>query len=85
MRGTMIWFNEVKDHGFISTEAEERLYVRGSDFAGGVRPKGRCAGLAVAFVVTDDDGARKAEEVVLVQEISPRRARLRHGGMRARS
>jgi cold shock CspA family protein len=79
MRGTMLWFNELKDHGYISTEQGERLYVHGTGFAGGVRPEGPCAGLAVAFRVTDDGGVRQAEESVLVPEVAPRRARRRHG------
>ncbi len=85
MRGTMLWFHEGKDYGFISTENRERLYVHGTGFAGGVRPEGRCAERAVAFVVTVEDGVRKADEVVFVQEAAPRRARLRHGAARARS
>ena len=80
----MLWFNEVKDHGYISTEEGERLYVEGSDFAGGDRPKGRCAGLAVSFRVSANGGPRKAEEVALVDSIAPPRARRRHGGGRAR-
>jgi cold shock CspA family protein len=80
MRGTMLWFNEVKDYGFISTEEGERLYVHGTGFADGVRPEGPCAGRPVAFLVTDDGEIRKAEESVLVPEVAPRRARRRHGG-----
>jgi hypothetical protein len=85
MRGTMLWFHEGKDYGFISTENGERLHVDGTGFTGGVRPEGRCAELAVAFVVTVDEGIRKAEEVVFVPDVAPRRARLRHGGVRARA
>jgi len=84
MQGTMLWFNETKDYGFISTEEGERLYVAGTGFAGGVRPKGRCAGLAVEFSVTENGEGRKAEESVLVTEIAPRRARRHHGGSRGR-
>lgn len=84
MRGTMLWFHEGKDYGFISTEDAERLYVHGTGFSGGIRPKGRCAQLAVAFVVTVDEGTRKAEDVHFVQDAAPRRARLRHGSIRAR-
>lgn len=80
MRGTMLWFNEDKDHGFISTEEGERLYVPGSGFTGGMSPKGRCAGLEVTFEVTEIDGVRQAEACVLVEDLSPRRARMRHGG-----
>jgi cold shock CspA family protein len=84
MRGTMLWFHERKDYGFISTEDAERLYVHGTGFSGGARPKGRCADLAVDFVVTVDGGTRQAEEVVFVEDVAPRRARLRHGASRAR-
>lgn len=84
MRGTMLWFNEDKDHGFISTEEGERLYVPGSGFRGGLNPKGRCAGLSVSFVVTEVDGVRQAQDCVLVEEAPGRRARLRRGGGRAR-
>jgi cold shock CspA family protein len=80
MRGTMLWFNEEKDYGYISTEEGERLYVPGTGFAEGRRPKGRCAGVEVTFRVTRDGGIRQAEESALVQEASPRRARRHHGG-----
>jgi cold shock CspA family protein len=84
MRGTMLWFNEEKDYGFISTEEGERLYVHGTGFAGCDRPKGRCAGLEVSFRVTEEEGVRKAEESSLVPHVAARRARRRHGGSRAR-
>jgi cold shock CspA family protein len=79
MRGTMLWFNETKDFGFITTEEAERLYVPGSSFSGGSRPKGRCAGTAVVFRVTERDGGRVAEDVALVPDIVARRARSRNG------
>ena len=81
----MLWFNEVKDFGFISTEAGERLFVHGTGFARGDRPQGRCAGTAVSFHVAQDGGTRKAEEAVLEAEISPRRARRHHGASRPRA
>jgi cold shock CspA family protein len=85
MHGTMLWFNEEKDHGFISTEEGERLYVHGTGFAGGTRPEGRCAGLEVTFELTDDGELRQAEECILVDKVPGRRARLRRsGGARAR-
>jgi cold shock CspA family protein len=77
MRGTMIWFNEEKDHGFISTEEGERLYVAGPSFQDGLRPQGRCGGLLVEFNVTESNGDREAAGAVLVDEISPPRARRR--------
>jgi hypothetical protein len=77
----MLWFNEVKDHGFIRTEEGERLSVLGTGFAGGTRPKGRCADAVVAFEVNEADG-RQAVDVVFVPEVAARRARLRHRGIR---
>jgi cold shock CspA family protein len=84
MRGTMLWFNEVKDLGFIATEEGERLLVHGPGFAGGNRPQGRCAGLEVSFEVKEVDDVRQAEDCVIIEKISPPRARLRRGGARAR-
>ncbi len=83
MRGTMLWFNEVKDFGYILTEDGERLYVPGSGFDGGTRPKGRCARSVVSFVVTETLDERKAEKVVFVPEVAPRRARMRRRGSRS--
>ncbi len=78
MRGTMLWFNEEKDHGYISTETGERLYVAGAGFADGHRPRGRCAGSPVEFQVTAYEGAREAGGCVTVEEVAPPRARRRH-------
>jgi hypothetical protein len=85
MRGEMIWFNQKKDLGFIMTEEGERLSVLGVGFAPGERPEGRCAELPVTFEVNDGTGTRQAENVVFVQQATPRRARLRGGGIRSRS
>jgi cold shock CspA family protein len=79
MRGTMLWFNEVKDHGFILTEEGERLYADGAAFAAGP-PVGACAGIAVAFELSADEGVRRAEGVGVVQKEEPRRARRRYAG-----
>jgi len=73
----MLWFNEIKDHGFIMTETGERLSVLGSGFAGGVRPVGRCAHAVVTFEINEGK-TRQAENVVFETEVAPRRARLRH-------
>jgi cold shock CspA family protein len=81
----MLWFNETKDFGFISTEAGERLYVHGTGFAKGERPKGRCAGTLVSFQVALDGEQRRAEQTVLEPESSPRRARRHHGTNRPRT
>ena len=35
MRGTMIWFNADKGHGFIRTEEDERLIVHADGFTDG--------------------------------------------------
>ena len=78
MHGTMLWFNEVDDFGFISDEAGEQVRVQGSGFVDGLRPQGRCAGRAVTFSLTADEGEQKAEQVVLVPDVDARRARRRH-------
>lgn len=82
MRGTMLWFNEVKDTGVIDTEEGERLSAPGSAFAGGMRPHGRCARAMVSFELTEIEGVRRAENVVFVAEESPRRARRRYRSAR---
>jgi cold shock CspA family protein len=78
MRGTMKWFNEEKDHGYIETEEGERLYIPGTGFAGGKRLEGRCAGLAVEFEVVGVGDSRQASDCALVEEVVPHRARRRH-------
>lgn len=83
MLGTMLWFNQMKDLGVITTEAGEGIRVYGSDFADGERPVGRCAGAVVTFGVTEQDEERKATQVSFVVEVAPRRARLRHGRFRS--
>jgi cold shock CspA family protein len=80
--GEMLWFNNVKEFGFIATEAGERLYVHGSGFRDGGGPEGRCAGLPVSFCVVGDGETTRAEDVVLVEASSPRRARMRRSGGR---
>jgi cold shock CspA family protein len=78
MRGTMVWFNEEKGHGYISTETGERLYVSEHGFLDGNAPKGRCAGLAVEFEIATSMNGRQAVGSVLVEEDPPLRARRRH-------
>jgi cold shock CspA family protein len=78
MRGTMVWFNEDKGHGYISTEAGERLFVSENGFLGGNAPKGRCAGLPVEFEVATSLQGRQAVGSVLVEQDEPRRARRRY-------
>jgi cold shock CspA family protein len=84
MRGKMIWFNETKDLGFIRTDEGERLSVLGKAFMDGQRPQGRCAHAVVSFIVRESHGERQAENVVLVEEDAPRRARLRSRVIRTR-
>src|SRR3989442_11406731 len=79
MRGAMLWFNETKNVGVITAETGERLSVERDDFEGRNSPKGRCSGRAVEFRISDDAEVRRAEQVVLVRQVSPRRARRRHG------
>jgi cold shock CspA family protein len=78
MRGTMVWFNEEKGHGYISTETGERLYVSQNGFLGGNAPKGRCAGLPVEFEVATEGEEREAVGSVLVEDPMPLRARRRY-------
>jgi hypothetical protein len=81
----MLWFNEAKDLGFILTDEGERLSVLGDGFADGKRPQGRCAQAVVSFAISETRGERQAENVVVVEEDAPRRARLRSRGIRART
>lgn len=83
MRGTILWFNQVKDLGVITTEQGEGLRVHGTDFAEGERPKERCTGALVTFGVTEQAEERKATAVSFVPEIAPRRARMRHARFRS--
>ena len=78
----MLWFNNVKDFGFIATDAGERLYVHGSGFRDGDRPQGRCAGRVVSFSVLGDAETARAEGVEFVEVPAPRRARMRHSAGR---
>jgi hypothetical protein len=82
MRGKMLWFNEVKDLGFILTDDGERLSVLGDGFADGQRPQGRCADAIVTFGIGENGGERQAENVAFVEDAAPRRARLRSRAIR---
>ncbi len=82
MLGKMLWFNEVKNFGFIQTEEGERLYVHRSAFLSGHAPVGRCAGVAVAFGVSGGEGGRTAVDVSVVAEADHGRARPRRSGTR---
>ena len=79
MRGQMLWFNNERGSGLIRTNEGERLFVDRTGFLPGLAPIGRCAGKEVSFLRqpgTGDD-VDHAVAVVMVEEHSPRRARLR--------
>ena len=80
MHGTVLWFNEVKNHGFIVTDEGERLYVHGSAFPGGNGIAGGSRGLEVSFEVATNETGRHAAEVSLTPYVAPRRARRRRSG-----
>jgi hypothetical protein len=81
MRGKMLWFNEKKDLGFILTDEGERLSVLGPAFNEGKRPEGRCAEAVVDFVIDATGAERQAQNVILVEDDAPRRARMRGRGV----
>jgi cold shock CspA family protein len=81
-RGTMIWFNNAKDLGFIASAKGERLAVRGEDFRDGSRPQGRCGGRIVAFRAEGEGPGARALDVVFVDDAAPRRARTRRSAGR---
>lgn len=85
MRGEMVWFNEAKEHGFITTEEGERLYVHQSAFAPGAVPVGRCGGRAVTFERVEDADGTRAVDVSFVDEADARRARPRRNQNSVRS
>ena len=73
----MLWFDEVKDYGFVVTDDGERLYVERGGFVDGAAPVGRCARRPVNLSVGERGGERIAVDVSLAAEESPRRARRR--------
>ena len=77
MRGKMLWFNGDKDLGYIASDEGDRVPVHGSGFVSGAGPSGRCNGIVVEFRVDELAGQPTAQEVTLVPEVMPRRARRR--------
>jgi hypothetical protein len=77
VKGTMLWFDEAKDYGFVLTDEGERLYVDRAGFVDGAAPVGRCARLPVALRIDERDGKRIAVDVSLLPEEPRRRARRR--------
>ena len=71
--GTMLWFNEAKDFGALRTTDGDRVDVPGAAFLPGQKPLGRCAGRAVQF----DHVEGHVSALAFVDELTPRRARLR--------
>jgi cold shock CspA family protein len=79
----MLWFNPLKEHGFIRTEEGERLRVDVSGFAPGHLLGDRCAGTIVEFErqPAHDEEESRATDVRVVNDDSGRRARShRRGG-----
>lgn len=77
MRGTMIWFNAAKGHGFVQTEEDERLYVAHDGFLPDNQPQQRCKGRSVSFEREIVEGEPRAVKVSFVEDADPRRARRR--------
>jgi hypothetical protein len=82
VKGTMLWFDEAKDYGFILTEEDERVFVDRDGFVERAAPVGRCARLPVSLTVTERDGTRIALDVSLVTEDPLNRARRRASSIR---
>jgi hypothetical protein len=78
MKGTLIWFNPAKGHGFIRTEEGERLRIEEAGFAPGQQIGDRCRGTAVTFDRIES-GAEEplAVGVTVIPLFAARRARLR--------
>jgi hypothetical protein len=72
-RGTMLWFNEVKDLGALRTDEGTRIEVPGEAFSAGEKPRGRCAGLEIEFQVLSSE----ISGISFVPVVAPRRARKR--------
>ena len=83
VNGTMLWFDEAKDFGFILTEEGERIYVHRSGFLPGEAPVGRCARRAVRLTATVQNGKRVAVHVSMAPEVAHGRARWRSSNTRS--
>lgn len=79
MRGTLIWFNPEKRHGFIRTEDGERLLVEEAGFEPGHLLGDRCRGTLLTFERegAGADGDARAVRVSVVPERVTGRARTR--------
>lgn len=72
-RGTMLWFNEVKDLGALRTDDGIRIEVPGEAFSAGEKPRGRCGGREIEFQVLTD----QITGIAFVPVVPARRARIR--------
>ena len=63
MKGTMLWFNPAKRHGFTRTDEGERLRVNQEGFAAREPLGGRCRGTRVGL-------ERAADELEQVQRVN---------------
>jgi cold shock CspA family protein len=78
VEGTMLWFNPVKQHGFIRTDDGERLRVDQEGFAAGELLGDRCRGTQVSFDRTSEQTEEaRAVNVAVVPLFAERRARSR--------
>jgi cold shock CspA family protein len=82
MHGTLLWFNQTKEHGRINADDGEQLTVHRSGFRPGHVPDGRCAGTPVMFerIASGPEGEPRAVDVAVVEQSAQRRARRRSGG-----
>jgi hypothetical protein len=79
VEGTMLWFNVAKRHGFLRSDAGERLRVDEDGFAAGEPPGDRCRGTRVSFDRTGEqlEEEARAVNVAVLPMVAERRARLR--------
>jgi len=83
VNGTMLWFDEAKDFGFVLTEEGERISAHRSGFLPGEAPVGRCARCAVGLSATVQNGKRVAIDVSMAPEVAHGRARWRSSNIRS--
>jgi hypothetical protein len=77
MHGELLWFNETRQDGLITTSDGEKIRVQGSGFLDGQVPVGRCAGTAVTFEIEGTGEDARAVSVAVLDIPASRRARMR--------
>lgn len=77
MEGTMLWFNPLKQHGFIRTDEGERLRVDQDGFAAGHSLGDRCRGTRVSFDRAATSLDARAVNVAALPLYAAQRARSR--------